>query len=177
MNKLFLLIKQKPLSFAISGIIFSLVSFYFVSGYSTFRSAQKRELEKLETLVKKESVYLDEEMLAGAKLGDKIYSVFKTDEGEFALVQVVKAKVSGGKFEGEVTVRFTNGDLYSGNSGEFVPEVILRDGTKLPAQIVENALATLDLSDGRVIAIEVADAEILDGGFVNIFAGRGINTG
>jgi len=154
--------KKRLVPLAILGIVFSLVSFYLLVNFVSRSNEEKRELEKLESLVKKVPVYLDEQLFDGASFDSKIYSVLKTDVGEYALVQIANAKVNGSKFMGDVTLRLPNGELYQGSTGAFLPEIILRDGTKLPAQVVENAIAVLRLSDGRFVPIELTLAEIIE---------------
>jgi len=117
--------------------------------YNSKNDVQK----KLNELVEKDTLYINEDQLLGASTDNKVYSVLSTISGDFLLAQIVKAKVISSEFEGSVTFRLPNGDLYTTTSSAYVPEIILRDGTKTEAQIVKGAISTIGLKNGNYLSV------------------------
>ncbi len=132
---------------------------------------------KLASLVKKDVAYLDTNLILGSSFRRKVYAAAKIDDDYFALLQIVSAKLENGQFTGEVVLRFPNGDLYSGNLNDYFKDLVLRDGTKSKAQIVVPALTLAELSNGKVVPIQITNGSIENGRIKGIFSGYFLNSG
>ena len=144
--------------------------------YLAYR-AGKDVQSRLSQLVSREAYYIDEEKVINASTDNKIYSVLKTEDGRFVLIEIIKGKVANTEFQGEVVVRLANGDLYSTTSTSFIPDLILRDGSRVIAQVVKGALTTIELADGSFIPLELMTAEIINGRVRGVFSARATDTG
>ena len=75
-------------------LITAVIAYFPISNYIGEVYESKSTQKKLQSLVEKEILYLDENQIKGASTGSKVYAVFKTSEGDYALIPIVKAKIS-----------------------------------------------------------------------------------
>ncbi|MEM7825759.1 MAG: hypothetical protein QW412_02795, partial [Candidatus Aenigmatarchaeota archaeon] len=133
--------------------------------------------KKLESLVKKGEVYLDKSVILGALADKKVFSVFKSEGGEYAFAEIEEASIKDYRFEGEVTLRLPNKDLFRGEVSDVFPDLILRDGTKLEGHLVETALTFLELENGKFVPIQVLDAKIENSRISSFFSAKIVSSG
>ncbi len=171
------IIKNKKI---FSGVLITLflitLSFPINNAVKQFREKKKIN-DHLSSLISNDSLYVNKEQILGASTDNKIYTVFKTTDGDYALMQIVTAKLKEGNFDGEIVVRFPNGDLYSTDSSAYVPELILRDHTKTEGQKVENAITFFNLKGGGYVAVQIINANIVDGRMDGVFSALQTNNG
>jgi trimeric autotransporter adhesin len=141
-------------------------------------TAEEMSIEsQLESLVKKDPAYLDVDLILGADTNHKVFSVVKTEDDNYVLLQVVSARLEKRKAVSEITLRFPNGELYVGGLDSYFTDLILRDGTKTQAQLIIPALSLIELDNGSVVPIEIYNGEIKNGRLAGIFSARAVNSG
>ncbi len=165
-----------PLFLILGSIVFVLFS---INAFDWKKvEVEKSDIRKnLESLVKRDLYYIDEERVLGAQADADVFCVFKTDSEDYVTAQIVDADIKNSKLDGITTMRYPNGELYSGELGVETSDFLLRDGTKVNSQVVQTALTYLELKDGNVVPVEIFNGEIVNGGLTGIFSGRTISTG
>ena len=177
MSQVIIFLRNKKIFLWLLLAILSLVSFFPLKT-RFFELSQEYDVQReLGKLVQKDALYVNTEQILGASTDSKVYSILKTASGDYFLSQLVKAKLDSSEFVGDVTFRLPNGDLYTTTSGSYVPEIVLRDGSKTDGQIVKGALTTVELKNGNFLALEIINAEIDEGRVSGVFSGRTTDSG
>ena len=177
MSQVIIFLRNKKIFLWLLVAILSLVSFFPLKT-RFFELSQEYDVQReLGKLVQKDALYVNTEQILGASTDSKVYSILKTASGDYFLSQLVKAKLDSSEFVGDVTFRLPNGDLYTTTSGSYVPEIVLRDGSKTDGQIVKGALTTVELKNGNFLALEIINAEIDEGRVSGVFSGRTTDSG
>src|SRR3989339_1940486 len=115
--------KYSKTGFSVTVIILAVVllmsSFQAINKYDEIK--EKHGIKKrLEELVKKDPYYIDESRVLGASAGNRVFAVFKTGEEDYVLSPLINAKIADNKFIGAVTIRYPNGELFSGEIETFI---------------------------------------------------------
>ena len=172
--------KYSKTGFSVTAIILAVVllmsSFQAINKYDEIK--EKHGIKKrLEELVKKDPYYIDESRVLGASAGNRVFAVFKTGEEDYVLSPLINAKIADNKFIGAVTIRYPNGELFSGEIETFISGYTLRDGTKVDAQVVQKAMTFLELGDKSLVPIEIFNGDVEGGVLTDVFSARAVTTG
>jgi len=159
-------------------VLLSLV--VFPSPFVEFWNSRFEEMSidrELRLLVKKDPFYIDEKMVLGASLDTPVYSAFKTTSGEYVFVEVVDGRIENSSFKGETTLRFPNRELFRGEVGKSFSELLLRDGTKVSAEMLENVLSYLVSPDGKIVPISLVSGQVEKGRLNAYFSAKTASNG
>ncbi|MBI4153389.1 hypothetical protein HY503_00090, partial [Candidatus Woesebacteria bacterium] len=142
------------------------------------QSSKEKIRLSLEALLKKDTIYLDEEKALGASADYDVYMTLKTNEGEYALVRVIEAQIENGEFIGQATVAMPNGELASEIYKSIFTDLILKDGGETSAEIIDRGVAIVKLKDGRFIPLKLVNAAVKEGRVLDgTISGRTFDSG
>lgn len=100
------------------------------ASYVSKTGLDKEVLMRLESLVKRDVLYLDKDKVIGALSDYDVFVTLKTADGDYALARILEGKLENGEYLGEVSIEYPNGELATGDFKNYLPEIILKDGVK-----------------------------------------------
>ncbi len=150
------------------------------TGLVIFKKGQAASSEiknQLQKLVTKDRSFLDENKLIGAEPIYGVYMTAKTTNGSYVFLKIVRGEIKEGKLQGSMLATLPNGELLDVLDDNFLPLVILKDGTKTQAQIIDKMTTFFKLSNASLISLNLSNAHVDKGSLDGLFSGRVLDGG